>query len=293
MGDRRDDPADRRRPRDPLPLAGHAGRDPGRRLGRLRRLAAHGCVDGRLDRGHHPARRRADPGGAPARGRDRLRDLLPARDARAAGRRRRARRRCPGGHRSVPADRGDRRADRRGRNRCAHGRAARVLPRLRAGDGADRARVARRRDHARAGAHGDPRPARVLAARPLGGEAGRPAEPRRLLRDGAPGGARHRRRRRGRARARGTRTAGDAARRHADRRPAERLAAAPRPGRGRQGLRSGDPLADRRARRERRGCRRARPLRACAGGGAGGRRCDRAVLGDRRAAARTPRHGRR
>ena len=86
--------------------------------------------------------------------------------------------------------------------------------------------------------------------------------------------------RRGRARARGTRPSGDPARRDADRGPAERLAAAPRPGRGRQGLRAGILSPTVVLVEKRRGRGRARSSRAFSGGGAGGRCGDRAVLGD-------------
>ena len=113
----------------------------------------------RRERGHRARRL-----GAPHRHRHRLRDLLPVRDARTAARGRSPQR---GDRRERPhvRDRRDRRPHHGSRHRDAAGGRRRVLPRLRAGAGADGPRRRRGLGDAAAGAPGHPRARRLLARR--------------------------------------------------------------------------------------------------------------------------------
>ena len=291
LGHVRDGRADRARARDPLPLAGRAARDAARRRRRLSRGDAVGRVHRRVARRLDPTGSGADPDRAAARGRDRLRGLLPARAARASRRRRVPPRGGRVGDGRVPADRRHRGVDRRRGHGLADGRRARVLPRVRPRDGDDRADLARGRDHARPGVDGDPRPAALLAVPPRPRAGAERPEPARVLLDRATRGVRDRRRRARRARVRLPRPARDEPRADPDPGPAVRLRAAPRPGRGRAGVRAGDPLPHRRAARGRR--RAARPAGARAAPALARRRAGRCGLDRPRDACgtRDPRPG--
>ena len=168
----------------------------------------------------HPARRRADPGGAAARGRDRLRGLLPPRDARAL-------------------DAGDDAADGGPKRRPREYLPIVVTAGLIVAGGTA-ALMAGELEFFRAFGPGMaltvlvslavaitlvPALMAILGARifwprgaPLRGAPAAEAEPPRVLRDRAARGARHRRGRDRRARDRLPRTHGDEARRDADRR---------------------------------------------------------------------------